>query len=53
MDVLLKAFVSFRDVHFHVDDDLTDRLSHKYTTALLVTCALVASLHQYFGQLIE
>ncbi len=54
MDKILSVLgASTPGAKFSNDDDSTDKLSHKYTTALMVVFAVIVSTKQYVGNPID
>ena len=53
MDKLVRVVMDMRDLHLHQDDDVSDRMSRRYTSSLLVLFAAVVSARQYWGEAVH
>uniref|UniRef100_A0A915J1P0 Uncharacterized protein n=1 Tax=Romanomermis culicivorax TaxID=13658 RepID=A0A915J1P0_ROMCU len=48
--MLLYYFASaVKNAHFHVDDDIVDKLSYHYTGSIIIIFAILVSAKQFVG----
>ena len=53
VDRLIGAVTSVTKINVRNDDDVIDRLHHRYTVSFLVVCSAVVSTTQYVGSPIQ
>jgi len=51
--MLYYVISALKGLHFHVDDDIIDKLNYYYTSGMLIVFAVLVSTKQYAGHPIQ